>query len=180
MPHSTESAKEIVLRGSIFSVERLTIALRGGRTAVREIVRHPGAVCVLGLLDDDRLVTIRNFRIATGKWLHEFCAGKLEPGEDPKAAAARELVEETGYRAQEIESLGSFYTSPGFTDELMHAFVARGLTPCQSQLQEDERIEVVLLAVPQFTEMIRRGEVADGKTMATFLRWQLSQASARR
>ncbi|MSR43804.1 MAG: NUDIX hydrolase [Phycisphaerales bacterium] len=172
----SEPQAEIVLRGSVFAVERLTVQLRSGGRADRHIVRHPGAVCVMGILDDGRLVTIRNFRITTGRWLAEFCAGKLEAGEDPILAAHRELIEETGYRAQRVESLGSFYTSPGFTDELMHAFVATGLTACPSQLQEDERIEVVLRTLEEWVDLIRAGEVCDGKTMATFLRWQLAHS----
>lgn len=172
-----DQQREIVLQGNVFSVERLSVSLRDGETAVRHIVRHPGAVCVLGVLDDGRLVTIRNFRIATGQWMNEFCAGKLECGEDPRHAAARELEEETGYQAGSIESLGVFYTSPGFTDELMHAFVARQLRPCPSRLELDERIDVVLRTTAEFADLVRSGDVCDGKTMATFLRWQLAQSS---
>ncbi len=170
------SPREIVLQSSVFAVERLTVTLRGGEVAHRHIVRHPGAVCVVALLPDDRLVMIRNFRIATGQWMNEFCAGKLEPGEDPRAAACRELVEETGYDAGSIDSLGTFYTSPGFTDELMHAFVASDLRPCPLALQPDERIEVVTRSIEEFKQLARSGEICDGKTLATFLRWQLARA----
>ncbi len=170
--------RDLVLQGPIFSVERMEVTVRGGERVVRHFVRHPGAVCVLGVLDDGRLVTIRNFRIAVGAWLNEFCAGKLEPGEDPRAAALRELKEETGYDAASIESLGTFYTSPGFADEVMHAFVAHGLTLSTQKLEADERIEVVLRTVDEFRRMVRSGEVCDGKTLATFLRWQLSSDAA--
>ena len=131
---------------------------------------------MLGVLDDGRLVMIRNFRIATQAWMNEFCAGKLEAGEDPRDAALRELEEETGYCAGSIESLGTFYTSPGFTDELMYAFVARQLTPCPPRLELDERIEVVLRTKDEFADLVRRGDICDGKTLATFLRWQLAQS----
>lgn len=164
------------MQGSVFAVEQLTVTLRGGGQTTRHIVRHPGAVCVLALLPDERLVMIRNFRIATGQWMNEFCAGKLEPGEDPRAAALRELAEECGYHAGLIESLGTFYTSPGFTDELMHAFVARDLRSCSADLQPDERIEVVVRTVDEFKRLAKSGEVCDGKTLATFLRWQLARA----
>lgn len=172
--------REIVLQSNVFSVEKMTIELRGGGSAVRHIVRHPGAVCVLGLLDDGRLVTIRNFRVATGQWMNEFCAGKLELGEDPLRAAARELEEETGYRAASIDSLGTFYTSPGFTDELMHAFVARGLAPCPVRLELDERIEVIARTVDAFEDMVGTGEVCDAKTIATYFRWRLLEEASRR
>ena len=168
--------RDIVLQSTVFAVERLQVSLRGGETAIRHIVRHPGAVCVLALLDDGRLVTIRNFRVARVKWMNEFCAGKLEAGEDPLHAAGRELEEETGYQAGSIESLGTFYTSPGFTDELMYAFVARQLRPCPARLELDERIEVVLRTTDEFAELVRTGEVCDAKTLATFLRWQLAQS----
>lgn len=172
----SDQQQEIVLRTRVFAVEQMNIQLRGGDWIVQHIVRHPGAVCVLALLDDGRLVTIRNFRIATGAWMNEFCAGKREPGEDPAHAAARELEEETGYQASSMESLGKFYTSPGFTDELMHAFVARGLRPCPSRLELDERIEVVVRTVEEFEALVRSGEISDGKTLATFLRWRLAQS----
>jgi len=157
-----------VLHGPIFDVERMLVPTRSGGTALRHIVRHPGAVCVAGLLDDGRLVSIRNYRIAAGEWMEEFCAGKLERGEDPLHAAHRELLEETGYRAGRIERLGTFFTSPGFADELMHAFVARELTYAGQDLQDDERIEVVLSTPEEFASRIRAGEVRDAKTISTW------------
>ncbi len=162
-----------MFRGGIFSVEKLRVPLHDGSQADREIVRHPGAVCVIGLLNDGRLVTIRNFRVATASWMVEFCAGKLEVGEPPRLAAARELEEETGYSAGRIEPLGTFYTSPGFTDELMHVFLATELVPCSSRLQPDERIEVHLKSVAEFQEAIAQGKVCDGKTIASFTLWWL-------
>ena len=160
--------RDIVLSGPIFDVERIEVPTRSGVRAVRHIVRHPGAVCVAGVLDDGRLVSIRNFRVAVGEWLEEFCAGKLERGEDPAHAAQRELLEETGYRAGHIERLGTFLTSPGFADEVMHAFVARDLTPVGQSLQDDERIEVVLSTPSDFAQRIRTGAVRDGKTISTW------------
>lgn len=145
----------------------MMVPTRGGQ-ALRHIVRHPGAVCVAGILGDGRLVSIRNFRVAVGEWLEEFCAGKLERGEDPAHAAAREFLEETGYRARRIERLGTFFTSPGFADEAMHAFVARDLVHVGQELQDDERIEVVLSEPADFASRIRTGAVRDGKTISTW------------
>ncbi len=161
------ASRDIVLHGPIFDVERMMVRTRGG-DALRHIVRHPGAVCVAGILDDGRLVTIRNFRVAVGEWLEEFCAGKLERGEDPAHAAAREFREETGYRTGRIERLGTFLTSPGFADEVMHAFVARDLVHVGQDLQDDERIEVVLSDPADFASRIRSGAVRDGKTISTW------------
>ncbi|MBU3729368.1 MAG: NUDIX hydrolase [Phycisphaerales bacterium] len=162
------ASRDIVLTGPIFDVERMMVPTRAGERALRHIVRHPGAVCVAGVLDDGRLVSIRNFRIAVGEWLEEFCAGKLERGEDPSDAARREFLEETGYRAGRIERLGTFLTSPGFADEVMHAFVARDLKHVGQRLQDDERIEVVLSSPAEFASRIRSGAVRDGKTISTW------------
>ena len=162
------ASRDIVLTGPIFDVERMMVPTRAGERALRHIVRHPGAVCVAGVLDDGRLVSIRNFRVAVGEWLEEFCAGKLERGEDPSDAARREFLEETGYRAGRIERLGTFLTSPGFADEVMHAFVARDLKHVGQRLQDDERIEVVLSSPAEFASRIRSGAVRDGKTISTW------------
>lgn len=170
MPHEE---RDIVLRSHVFDVERMTIPLQGGAMGERHVVRHPGAVCVMALRSDGRLVTIRNLRVAVGGWLHEFCAGKLERGEDPADAARRELEEETGHTAGCITSLGTFYTSPGFTDERMHAFLATDLTPCPTRLEADERIEVQIVDLARFEQMIAVGEVCDGKTLATYVRWKV-------
>lgn len=176
MAHVDPSApRDIVLSGPIFDVERLMVPTRGGAMALRHIVRHPGAVCVAGVLGDGRLVSIRNFRVAVGEWLEEFCAGKLERGEDPEQAARREFLEETGYRAGRIERLGTFFTSPGFADEVMHAFVASDLTHVGQSLQDDERIEVMLSGPSEFAARIRSGAVRDGKTIST---WALLGLSA--
>jgi ADP-ribose pyrophosphatase len=165
--------RHIVLRTHVFDVEQMHIPLRGGQMAERHIVRHPGAVCVMALRSNGTIVTIRNQRIAVDEWLHEFCAGKLERGEDPTDAARRELEEETGHVAGTMTSLGAFYTSPGFTDERMHAFVATDLTTCPTRLEADERIEVQFIDQARFERMIASGEVCDGKTLATYLRWKV-------
>jgi ADP-ribose pyrophosphatase len=169
MAHANPAApRDIVLSGPIFDVERLLVPTRSGERATRHIVRHPGAVCVAGVLGDGRLVSIRNYRVAVGEWLEEFCAGKLERGEDPADAARREFLEETGYSAGRIERLGTFFTSPGFADESMHAFVATDLTHMGQRLQDDERIEVLLSSAADFAARIRSGAIRDGKTISAW------------
>lgn len=160
-------------RGAVFAVERVAFRDDQGRELVRDVVRHPGAVTVIPVLEDGRLVMIRNWRITVADWLDEFCAGKLEKGEDPAAAAGRELQEETGYRAASIRKVGTFLTSPGFADERMHVFEARGLRPVPRRLEVGEQIEVVVRTVGELEAMIADGRVQDGKTIGAFAIWRL-------
>ncbi len=139
---------------------------------MKDVVRHPGAVTVIAVLDDGRLVLVRNNRFAVGARLLEFCAGKLEPGEDPADAARRELEEETGHAAARVEALGVFYTSPGFTDERMHVFLATDLTPVPPRPEPGEDLEVEILEPDRLEDLISRGEVVDGKTLGAYLLWK--------
>ncbi len=166
---------QITHDGSLFKVEVISWTDQQGRRLTREIVRHPGAVMVVPLLDNGRFVMIRNERIAVDEVLWELPAGKLEPGEDPAHAAARELEEETGYRAATMERLGEFYTSPGFADELMHVYVARDLVSHTQRLEPGERITVELVETLQAKKMIREGVIRDGKTIAGLLMHLSSQ-----
>jgi ADP-ribose pyrophosphatase len=169
---------EEILASRVFRVERVRFVDGSGREIVREVVRHPGAVTVVPVLDDGRLVTIRNWRIAVGGWLEEFCAGKLERGEDPSVAAARELEEETGFRASCIRPVGTFFTSPGLTDELMHVFEARGLEAVPRRLEVGEEIEVGVRTVGEMERLIRDGGVRDSKTIGAFAQWRLGGGGA--
>jgi ADP-ribose pyrophosphatase len=161
-----------ILQGDVFGVDRVEWTDPAGRSLVRHIVRHPGAVTVVPELSDGRLVLIRNWRVSVGDWLIEFCAGKLEPGEPPIAAAARELEEETGYRADVVAPLGTYLTSPGFADERMHAFIARRLSPVPRNLQPGERIEVMLESPERVERWIADGTLQDGKSIAAFALWK--------
>ena len=135
-------------------------------------MRHPGAVTVIPVLDDGRLVMIRNARIAVARTLLEFCAGKLERDEDPALAAVRELEEECGYSAGRIEKLGMFFTSPGFADEIMHVFLADQLTEVPRRLELGEEIDVELVASSELERRVRDGELVDGKSIAAWALWQ--------
>jgi len=145
--------------GVKFSVDRVEMTTADGQSVTREAVIHPGAVVVM----------IRNQRFVVGEELYELCAGTLEEGEAPADCAGRELIEETGYRAASIEKLCSFYTSPGFCNELIHAFVARGLEHVGQQLEPTENITVEPLPITDVLAMIQDGRLRDGKTMATLL-----------
>jgi ADP-ribose pyrophosphatase len=158
--------------GRLFKVQVLTLIDEQGRQVQREVVRHPGAVLVVPVLDAKNMIMIRNYRVAVNEQLWEFPAGKLEPGENPRDAATRELEEETGYRSAQVRSLGEFYTSPGFTDELMRVFVAEELTPAVQRLEPGEEIEVQIVAIEQAMAMALDGRIRDGKTVAGLLMWQ--------
>lgn len=165
-----------ILQGDVFGVDRVEWTDEAGRAHARHIVRHPGAVTVVPELADGRLVLIRNWRVSVRDWLVEFCAGKLEPGEAPALAAARELEEETGHAAGEILPLGEFLTSPGFADERMHVFAARALREVPRRLQPGERIEVLRETPETVQAWIADGRIRDGKSIAAFALWKAACA----
>lgn len=167
--------RTLIHRGKKFDFEMVRYRTDSGRTIEREMVRHPGAVCILPILDTGqgaRVVMIRNRRFALGVELLELPAGTLEKGEDPAACAGRELIEETGYLASTIIPLGSFYTTPGMTDEQMHAFAATGLCHVGQRLEEDEQIRVELFEPEAVFGLIDSGEFKDAKSMVTLMMGQ--------
>jgi ADP-ribose pyrophosphatase len=159
---------EILLRAKRFRVVRHTETNSQGGTFTRETVQHPGSVVVLPLLEGNRVCLIRNFRIAVGKTLIELPAGTLE-GYSPLETAHRELQEETGYRAGHMEPLCAFYVSPGILNERMELFVASQLTAGTTALEEGEQIETLEVDWSRAMEMVRSGEIEDGKTMLGLL-----------
>jgi ADP-ribose pyrophosphatase len=140
-----------------------------GRRHKREVCVHPGAVVVLPILPDGRVVLIKNYRYAVGESLLELPAGTLEKGEEPINCAGRELIEETGYTARRLKSLGSFFTSPGILSERMYAFAAYDLTAGEPATEEGEQIEVRPTGWDDAVDMIRSGAIRDAKTIATIL-----------
>ena len=165
---------EKVYSGRILDLEVDRVRLPNGGEALREVVRHRGAVVILPLLGDGRLVLVRQHRYPTGEILLELPAGKLDPGESPIDCALRELEEETGWRAAEATELGWFYTTPGFTDEVLHAFVATGLEAASDHLPDpDEAIEIVTLTIESALEACRDGGIRDSKTIATLFQARL-------
>ena len=149
-------------------VDRVRMA--DGRETTREVVFHPGAVAIVPLLPDGRVVLIRQYRHATGEVLLELPAGtRDQPGEAPIDTAARELIEETGYRAGRLTHLADFYTAPGFCNELMSLYVATDLTTGDQSLMDDEAIGVEAIPLDAATALIADGTIRDAKTIVGLL-----------
>ncbi len=159
-------------RGRLIRVEVLSWIDQQGRSIAREVVRHPGAVVIVPLSGPDRVVLVKNYRIAIDEHLWELPAGTLEPNELPLDAAKRELEEETGYRPVRIEPMGQFFTSPGFCNELIYVFVAQDLTFVGQRLEPHEQIEAHEFGWTDALAMIDDGRIKDGKTIAGLLMQQ--------
>jgi ADP-ribose pyrophosphatase len=168
-PSDAPPVRRRVLTGARFNVDRLVLRGRDGREVERELVVHPGSVVIVPVLDDGQIVLIRNERPSVGRALWELPAGTLEQGEDPSACAARELEEETGYRAARVERLTAFFACPGTSTERMHAFVATGLSLVGQKLEPTEQIRPEPRALERVVEMVRDGEIEDAKTIAAVL-----------
>lgn len=168
LPDSLRDAP-VAFTAARFQVRAVDLDRRTGGRQRREVVVPADAVLIVPVLDDGRLVMIRNERFAVGQTLWEFPAGTLEPGEAPDACARREVVEETGYEAGRIEKLLQFYTCPGFCTELMHVYLAQNLRHVGQNLDETEKIEVEVVTAAQALAMVKGGQVQDGKTIASLL-----------
>ena len=160
---------DTIYTGRLFKVVKKFITNKSGKRLERHVIVHPGAVVILPILSDGRIVLIRQHRIAVEENLIELPAGTIEPGEEPTATARRELMEETGYRANFLSPALKFYTSPGFVKEEMRLFKATGLTAGPTALDDDEKIEPLLLDLPQAMKMVLSGEIRDAKTIVGLL-----------
>jgi len=161
--------ESVVFRADRYDVRRVSYLTGDGQQHQRDIIRHPGAVVLLPITDDGRVVMIRNFRVSVDRMLLEVPAGTMEPGEAPEVTAARELIEETGYRAGKLEPLRTFYASPGFCDEAMHLFLATGLVAGTPEREEYEVIENQLVPLEEVKRLIVDGTIQDGKTLVALM-----------
>jgi ADP-ribose pyrophosphatase len=173
-PETSILSHEEIYRGKIVALQVDTIQLASGKSTIREVVLHPGGVTAIPVLKDGRLLLIRQFRYPIGKYILELPAGKLDSGQTPLDTIAREIEEETGYCAGAISHECSFYTTPGFSNECIHLFLARDLTLKSQRLEEGEHITVEPHSLEECMEKIRTGEINDGKTILGIL-WYLQK-----
>jgi ADP-ribose pyrophosphatase len=169
---------EHIFSGKVISLQVDEVELPNGKTSKREIIKHPGAVAVIPVNDEGKIVMVEQYRKALERTIVEIPAGKLEKGEQPEVCAVRELEEETGYVCGKIEWLISFYTSPGFADELVHLYVATGLAKKEdaAQTDEDEFVNVVEVTVEEALNLVREQKIYDAKTAYAVQYLQLKKA----
>lgn len=172
-PRRAQKAKilssKTVYEGAVFGIRRDEVIEPSGVRTTREVVTHPGSVVVLPVLPDGRILLIRQYRHATRQHLWELVAGRMDPGEKPRQAAARELIEETGYRAKRFRVFLDVFPTPGFLEERMYILLAEGLTAGDAQPEEDEKIISHAYNSKQLEEMIRKGKLRDAKSIAGIL-----------
>ena len=166
----------VVYKGKVVTLRVDEITTSRGQVATREVVEHPGAVVVIALDDEERVYLVRQYRHPLGRYLLELPAGGLEPGEEPLAGAQRELREEVGLLADRWTALGSFFSSPGFANELLHVFLAQGLVAGESDPDDDEDLSVVRYALTGLPGLAQ--ELCDAKSLAALYQLEAHQKKA--
>lgn len=161
-----------VFQGRLLRIDVDTVSLPNGDESIREVVRHPGGVCVLPLHDDGTVSVVEQFRYPYAQVLTELPAGKLEPGEDPDQAIRRELSEEVGLTAGEWIDMGLFYPSVGYCDEVIHLYFARRLTQGDCHPDLDEFLAPKRVPLSQLVDQVMKGQIPDGKSAALILKVQ--------
>ncbi|MDY6011883.1 NUDIX hydrolase [Clostridium sp.] len=161
--------EELKYEGNFLKFVSIDVELPDGNKGNRDVIRHPGASAVLAFLDEETVLLVEQFRVALDRVLLEIPAGKLEKGEDPKVCAYRELEEETGYKSENIEYLGTIATGAGFTDEQIHIYKATNLYKGVKGGDEDEFIEAKPYKLKEIKEMIKDGRIIDTKTISAFM-----------
>jgi ADP-ribose pyrophosphatase len=165
-------SSKVIFRGKVFEVTRDRVREPNGVTAIREVIRHSGSVVILAVDDtaaEPRVLLERQYRYAAKDYMLELPAGRIDPGESALAAGKRELLEETGYTARRWKKILFFYPSPGFLEETMTVFLARGLKSGEAHPEADEKIEHNLVPVSAISNLILSGRIKDGKTIAAVL-----------
>lgn len=170
--------EKLVLEGNRFNVHAMNLRGDDGNTYVREVIRHPGAVVLLPMLDADTVVLIKNSRPQVGETLLELPAGTREAGEPITETASRELIEETGYRAGELTLMQQFYSAPGISDELMYLFAATDLTQGDHQREATEQIENLIATRSEIKQFINEGRIRDAKTLVGLYAFLMTDQNA--
>src|SRR5699024_5038629 len=164
-------ATKPIYDGNIISLQVDDVRLPNGQEAKRELVKHPGAVAIIPVTDDGKLIMVKQFRKALEKTIIEIPAGRIEPNEDPKRTAIRELEEETGYGTKHMTYLQSFATSPGVADEIIHVYVAKDLFKIDNPADgdEDEFIDLLTVTIEEAEALVASGDIYDAKTAFAIL-----------
>jgi ADP-ribose pyrophosphatase len=183
-PAPVSSSKE-AYKGSLFSVFKEQVKEPGVAPVERDVIRHNGSVVILAVDDsvskkDPLIVIERQYRHAAGQYLYEVPAGKVDGDEGRLAAAKRELIEETGFRAKKWTKLTRYFASPGFLGEWMQVYLAEGLTPGESQPEPDERLQVFLVPLSEVLRLIDSGEIRDGKTLVSVMLYARRRAARKK
>lgn len=166
--------RNTIFEGRIVKLYVDEVQLPDGKTSTREIVEHPGAVAVIAITDEGKLVLVEQFRKPLERTLVEIPAGLIEEGEDPQETAKRELGEETGYTCRSIKYVTSFYTSPGFCDEVIHLYFAEGLKKdSRLQLDEDEFVDVLEVTYDEALQLMKEKKIDDSKTVYALQYWKI-------
>lgn len=168
--HETQIATETVYNGRILKLTNDTVKLENGQAAQREVIHHPGGACIVPLTDAMEVLMVRQFRYPHNEITLEVPAGKLEYGEDPKACAVRELQEEVGATAKQIFYLGCLYPTPAYDKEVIHMYLATGLTFAERNPDADEFLDVVKMPLTQVVSMVMDNRVPDAKTQLALLK----------
>jgi len=165
MKFRVEAEREI-FRGRVIRLVNRDLVLPNGRRTTFSIVEHPGAVAIIPVHANGDVVLLRQFRPSIGEEIYEIPAGTIEKGEAPLATAKREIIEETGFKARQWSKIAEFYTAPGFCTELMHVYVARGLTPATADGDADEVLKPVRVSIDAALKLIRTKKIRDAKSIA--------------
>lgn len=158
-----------IFEGNILKVNLDKVLLPNGKTSSREVVLHPGAVAILPILPNGDIVFVKQYRYPLNSIIYELPAGKLEVDEKPLECAIRELSEETGYDTKALEFLTTITTTPGFSNEIIHLYLAKNLIKSKQHLDEDEFVDVKILSVSQVKQMVLEGNIFDSKTLSALL-----------